>query len=62
MYVRGERQQHVHVYLETDFGPLCLVVGSFASPIYKDRVSLIEGPVGGAGGQGPASKDQESRF
>lgn len=25
-------------------------------------VSLIEGPAGGAGGQGPGSKDQESRF
>lgn len=47
----------MHINLETDFGPLCLVVGSFVSLIDKDWVSVTKGPAGEASGQGPVSKD-----
>lgn len=58
----GESQEQVHGYLETDFVSPCLVAEIFASPIAKNRVSVVKGPVGGESGQEPASKGQESRL
>ena len=62
MHFRGESQEQVHGYLETDFVSPCLVAEIFASPIAKNHVSVAKRPVGGESGQEPASKDQESRL
>lgn len=60
MHFRSESQEQVHGYLETEFVSPCSVTKIFASPIDKDQVSMVKGPVGGESDREPASKDQES--
>lgn len=60
MHLRGESQEQVHSYLETDFVFSCSLAEILALPIDKHHVSVVEGPVGREGGQGPANKDRES--
>lgn len=62
MHFRSESQEQAHGYLETEFVSPCLVAEIFASPIDKDHVSMVEGPVGRESDREPASKDQESGF
>lgn len=62
MHFRSESQEQAHGYLETELVSPCLVAEIFASPIDKDHVSVVKGPVGGESDREPASKDQESGF